>query len=278
MVEKKITVLGVVLRVVLLFAVAVCLLPMIWLLTNSLRSVQELFADPWGLPSFPLRFDNYVFAWEKIGQFFLNSVVITSCSVLAMILFASMAAYAICRYGSFWSHSLLFFFLLGQMIPGQAVLVSLGLLLANINLLDTWAGLILAYIGGGLPFTIFILQGFFRNIPKEIFDAAAIDGCGEFSILWRIVLPLSKPGLATVGIFQSLWVWNEFPLALVILRKEAYQTLTLAVYRLLGPGATVIQITRAFAALFLAVIPVIVIYLILQKYFIAGLTSGAVKG
>lgn len=276
MIEKKITGIDVVLRLVLLIAVVISILPMIWLFINSLKSVQELFADPWGIPSL-WEFNNYYYAWEKIGKYFLNSVIITSCSVLAMILLGSMAAYSICRYSRFWSHSLLFFFLLGQMIPGQAVLVSLGLLLVNINLLDTWTGLILAYNGAGLPFTIFILQGFFRNIPKEIFDAAEIDGCGEFGILWRIILPLSKPGLAAVGIFQSLWVWNEFPLALVLLRKESHQTLTLAVYRLMGPGTTQLQITRAFAALFLSVIPLIVIYLFLQKNFVAGLTAGAVK-
>ena len=275
MIKEKINIVGVGLRLILILAMVICLFPMAWLCGTSLKTIQGLFMSPWGLPTRPLQWQNYLYAWVKTGKYFLNSGIITGCSVLAMVLFGSMAAYSICRYTPRWSYFLLFFFLIGQMIPGQAVLVSVGLLLVNMNLLDTWTGLILVYIGAGLPFTIFILQGFFRNIPKEIFDAAVIDGCGEFGILWRIVLPLSKPGLASIGIFQSLWIWNEFPLALVILRREAHRTLTLGIFRIIEAQQT--NITTGFAALFLSIIPVIALYLILQRHFITGLTSGAVK-
>ena len=186
---------------------------MAWVACSSLKPDRAIFRDTFALPALDdLQTDNYQQAWTegRLGDYFLNSAIVTAAAVGAIVALGAMAAYALARFSHPLGRRTFWLFLAGLMIPAQLAVVPLFFELRALGLLNSRLGLILAYTANGLPFAIFILAGFFRSLPRALYEAAVIDGCGEFSAFWRVLLPLAKPGLVTVAIFQFIGVWKEY--------------------------------------------------------------------
>lgn len=254
-------------------------LALTWIFYTSLKTNQEIFAGIWNLPE-SLQWNNYVRAWTRahIANYFLNSLFVTLISVTALALISSMAAYALARCKFRGSNLLFYFFLSGIMIPVQLILVPLYKLLTSLSLVDSLIGLIFIYVPLFLPFSIFVMTGFFRTLPLELEEAAALDGCSEFGIFWHVMLPLVLPGVIVVAIFNTIAIWNEYLLALVNISTAQRRTLPLGIYNLYVSTAFTIDWAALFAGLVLLMLPTIVVFLILRKKIIGGLTFGALKG
>lgn len=259
------------------FLLLITAYPVFWMIVSAMKQTQEFYVSPWALPK-QWQFNNFIkaFVEGKFAGYFYNSIKITFLSVTVMIFLASMASYGIVRNGGSWSNPLLFFFLAGQMIPAQVVIIPLFLQLNWLGFINSHLALVCTYTGSGLAFTTFLLQGFFRGIPKELYDATRIDGAGEWQTFWSISLPLVKSGISAAIIFQSLWVWNEFLLALIVLPGRAKRTLPVALWRVVE--GWVPRYNLAFSALTIVTIPVIIVFIINQQRFEQGLVQGAVKG
>ncbi len=264
--------------VLVLYSVVVAY-PMLWLLLASLKSSRELFERPWGLPA-PPQWVNFAKAWTEagIGQYFLNSVFVTAVSMFFILLIGAMAAYALARFvfpGRGVIHSV---FVSGMMFPVFLGIVPLFLLLRSLGMWDNYFGLITAYVAYSLSFTVFILTGFFKQLPSELAEAGLIDGCSHFAVFRRIMLPLAKPGLITAGIFNFFGIWNEYPLALVIIATDSLRTLPLGIANLLMVQHYETDWGALFAGLVIVMLPTLVVYLIFQRQITEGLTAGALKG
>lgn len=260
-----------------LFAAA-WLLPVIFVVFTALKAPQQL-ATTNGLFAFPNPIDwsNISDAWSigNIGQYMRNSVIVTAIKVPAGILVASLAAFALSRMRFRLSNPVFFFFLIGMVLPVQAALIPLNALLTQYSLLNNYAALIAIYIGFGVPFGVLILRGFFRTIPVELDEAALIDGCSYFTLYWRVIMPLSKAAIAALIIFDSLATWNEFLLAQIFLTDGSMRTVSAGLLAFTSQYTT--NYTLLNAGIVLTVLPVIVIYLLCQRYFVSGL-AGALKG
>ncbi len=264
---------------VTLFLILVSLVtvfPMVWMILLSFLSQAEIINYSSLFPS-RFNFENYVTAWESlhIYRYFMNSVVYTGAGVLGITLLGSMAAYSFAKFAMKNKRFVVFFFLAGQMIPIVMLLVPFFHYLKLLGLSNTMGGVILVYVGLGLPFAIFLLEGFFKDFPDAIIDAARIDGCSEPKIFFTIVLPLSGAGVSCVVIFQSVWLWNEFIVALVLILKDSLRPLTIGLFSAVGQYTSNYPVL--FAGLTMASLPVIVLFAVFQKQFINGLT-GSVKG
>ena len=253
--------------------------PMVWLLAASLKTSRELFVSPWKLPAVP-QWENFSRVWSKvgIGQCFINSVFVTVVSMFFILLIGSMAAYALARF-VFKGRDLLHnAFMSGMMFPVFLGIVPLFLLLRNLGMWDNYYGLIASYVAFSLPFTVFILTGFFRSLPHELSEAGMIDGCSHFTVFWRIMLPLAKQGLIAAGIFNFFGIWNEYPLALVIISRTELRTLPLGIANLLMTQQYETDWGALFAGLVIVMLPTLIVYLFFQRQITEGLTAGAIKG
>jgi len=253
--------------------------PMIWLLAASLKTSLELFESPWKLPAVP-QWGNFARAWSKvgIGQCFANSVFVTAVSMFFILLIGSMAAYALARF-AFKGRDLIHnVFMSGMMFPVFLGIVPLFLLLRNLGMWNNYFGLIASYVAFSLSFTVFILTGFFRSLPHELSEAGMIDGCSHFSVFWRIMLPIAKPGLIAAGIFNFFGIWNEYPLALVIIADNKLRTLPLGIAALVMQQQYETDWGALFAGLVIVMLPTLLVYLFFQRQITEGLTAGAVKG
>lgn len=276
--RKKITVGALLTYVLLVFVVLVAVYPLIWTVMSSLKTDYDFMANQMGLPE-QITFDNYIKAWTKgeFPQYFSNSIIVSVIALTVMIGTASMAAFAFARYKFSISKHLLNYFLIGQMLSAQLVLVAVYLVLVMFKMDNSRPGLALVYAASGLPFTVFLLQGFFHSLPEELFESAEIDGCSESRIFWQIALPLCKPGLSAALIVQFMYVWNEFSLALVSIRTPAKITLPVGLYKIIFDMYFSSR-TLACAGLIIAALPVMVIYILFQRQIMSGMTAGALKG
>lgn len=250
-----------------------------WVVLNSFKTNPQLFTDPWGIPK-PVNTQGYVHAWSvaKMGSYFANSLIVVSISVFVTVFIAAMAAYVLARFEFKGSKQLLYTFIGGMGIPIQLLLVPLFMVLRQFRLLDSRLGLILVYVSISLPFTVFVLTGFFRSLPTEIEEAAAIDGCTEFQIYWKVMLPLASPGLVTAAVFNFVTLWKEYLLALILLINPDLRTLSLGMYNLKTTMTYTADWTALFAGVVIMMVPSLIVYLLLQRFIIEGLTLGAVKG
>lgn len=274
--------------------------PMFWLLTTSLKDSWGIFKSPWGLPH-NIQWENYKKAMAPLDQapgappkdFFKdgmahkiwNSLWIDSVSLFVILLLSSMAAYVFGRFRFRGSRGLFAMFLSGMTIPVFLAVVPLFILMNQIplpftggHLLGTRFGLLVVYVAYSLSFTIFVLTGFFRSLPWELSEAAVIDGCTPSQTFWRIMLPLAKPGLATAGIFVFIGLWNEYPLAKVLVQTEEAQTLPLGIANLTMAQKYAADWGVLFAGLVIGILPTFIMYVFFQRQIQAGLTAGAVKG
>lgn len=269
----------VLLQIVLLVYTAIVVYPMLWLVFASFKTSREIFEHPWAIAE-KLRWENFTGAWvgAGIGQCFGNSVFVTVLSMFFILLIGSMAAYALARFVFPGRGVILSIFMSGMMFPVFLGIVPLFILLGKLNMLDNYFGLITVYVAYSLSFTIFILTGFFKTLPHELAEAGLIDGCSHFTVFWRIMMPLAKPGLIAAGIFNFFGIWNEFPLALVIISRSELRTLPLGIQNLLMVEHYGADWGALFAGLLIVMIPTLIIYLIFQRQITEGLTAGAVKG
>jgi len=253
--------------------------PMVWLLYTAFKPTSELFASAWSLPV-EWKLDNFVEAWSeaRIGDFFWNSLFVTISTLLVQLFVGSMASYSLAKY-RFRAQGILYYgFLAGMMFPLFLGIVPLFFLVKSLGLLNSHLGLIVVYAAFGIPFTVFVLTAFFRTIPTEIMEAGVMDGCGHFSLYWRIMLPLAKPGLTTVGIFTFISIWNEYILALVLLSSSHLRTMPLGIAVLQFVQFYEVDFGALFAGLVIVMLPTLLCYVILQEQITKGMTVGAVKG
>lgn len=257
----------------------IVIFPLVWIFSSSLKSSMEIFANVWALPK-EIKWENYVNAWIEagIGKYFINSLFVTTTSVFFILLLSSMVAYVLTRFRFLGNSFVFYYFLGGLMIPTFLGIVPLFLLLKDLHLLDNFIGLILVYIAYSLPFSIFILTPFFKSLPHELAEAAIIDGCSDFAVFWRIILPLAKPGLITVGIFNFLGIWNEYILALVIISSGELRTLPLGIANLYMVQHYQADWGTLFAGLTIVMVPTLIVYIIFSKKLTSGITLGALKG
>lgn len=267
------------LMTILLMAVAlVQVFPFYWMLTFSLKSNADIYGgNIAGLPT-TLHFENYVKALTtgKIGVYLKNSILITLSTIVVVALLACMASYALLRMEWKFQKVTFALFLVGYMIPMHATLLPLMKLLGKMGLLNSRLALIFPYIAFGLPFAIYILSGFMNAIPRELEEAACIDGCNIFQIFFRIVMPLLKPAISTIVIFTFLSAWNELMLAMTFINDASKKTLTYGIMSFEGQYA--VDWGTVGAGLSIATIPVLIFYLIFAEAFQKGIVAGAVKG
>ncbi|MDK2808393.1 MAG: raffinose/stachyose/melibiose transport system permease protein [Clostridiales bacterium] len=263
---------------VLLVALAlVYLLPLLWMLSVSLKTNREVLSSPFSLPTI-LQIGNYIFAWTsgKLGVATLNSVIVCGIALLVSLFIGAMAAFAIARMKWKLSTITMQYFLVGMMVPVHCVLIPLFVRFSKWHLTDSLVGLIIPYITFSLPMTVFLLVGFFKSMPKEMFEAACIDGCSIYGCFGRIALPLARVGMFVAGLMTFVGNWNELLLAMVFISDPAKKTLPVTLTYFVGPYAT--NYVQMFAAIIIAIAPTIVVYCIFSNQIVDGLTTGAVKG
>jgi len=246
-------------------------------LTGTFKTTQELFASPFGLPS-SLSLTNYsiVLGEQNLSGAFRNSAVVTLASVALTLFIGSLAAYAVVQIRG-WKGALIFGFLvLGMAVPAQANMIPQFVLFDSLGLTNSLTGLVLINIVVTLPIAVFILAGFMRTLPRELFEAAAVDGSGPWRTYRSIVMPLSLPSVAATAIFLFVIHWNELLYPLLFIRDPGKRTLPLALLDFQGEFLT--DYPLLFTGVIIASAPIVVAYLFLQRYFVAGMTAGSVKG
>ncbi len=251
--------------------------PLVWTVISSFKTAGELMLRPWSMPA-TAQFKNYADAW-RLGNFetyFMNSIIITAVSLLLMILFSAMAAFGLSHYRTRLNHATLLYLLFGQMISAAMVIFPLVIILQKMNLTDSYLGICLVYTAGGIPFSVFVLTNFFKTVPQGLFEAAQIDGCSEVKQFVSIAIPLIKSGLATVFLYQFMWVWNEFTIGFTLIRSSSMRTLPVGLYTSVF-GVLQTNYVVAFAGTVIVSIPTVLIYLVFQKYLVKGLLAGSIK-
>ncbi len=273
---KKVAI-NVLVHLLLLSVAVTCIYPLLWMVSSSLKTQEMIFRDMSLIPK-EFHFENYYLAWQEggFGRYFLNSILYTVSVVLGIIVVSSMAAYAFSRFSFPGKNFLFYTFMAAMMIPVPGSFVPLYVLLNKLHLRNTSIGYILCMINVGLSTSIFLLKTFFDKMPKELEDAARIDGCSKFGIWWHVALPLAKPVLAVVVVFNALNVWNEYILALVIFDSKSLMPLQVALMTFQGEFIT--RYPLLMAGLTIAALPIIAAYLLMQKYIVKGVTQGAVVG
>ena len=254
------------------------LVPILWSFISSFRPSLDFFMNPMGLPSV-WKYQNFIYAWnqENVGLYFRNSVIVTTVSVTAIILFSAMASFALSRLKFPGRITTLFLFISGLFIPAALVLLPLFLMLQDLHILDSYAGLIPVYIAYSFPFTVFVLVPFFNAIPQDLEDAAFIDGASYYQVFWQVALPLVKPGLIVATIFNIFGIWNEFVLGYVLISSKDLKTIPLGLADVLMKQHYTANYGRLFAAIVIAVMPIAILYMLFQKKLTGGMLAGALK-
>jgi multiple sugar transport system permease protein len=262
----------------LLLGVAIVVTPFWYMVTTSFKPQTFVFELP---PQFwpqPATLDNYIKALgtDSFGLYFLNSVLVAVTSTGLTVLVSGMLAYAFARLDFPGREPLFYIFLLGMMIPPVMLIIPQFIVAKSLDLLNNYLGLILVYVTMNLSLQTFLLRGFFESLPRELEEAALIDGGSRWTIFWRIVLPLSRPGLAVVAIFTFLYSWDEFPWAHVAMKETTRRTLPIAIALFQSEHLT--EWGQVFAASIVALIPVVIVFVVFQRYFIRGIASTGIKG
>jgi raffinose/stachyose/melibiose transport system permease protein len=265
------------LHVVLVAVGAVVVVPLLYAVLSGFKSTDELSRNPFGLPEH-WRTRNYTYFlgsgdfWRLLG----NSTLIAVATTVLLVAVSALAAFSFARF-AFRGRELLFtFFTMGLMFPFAVAALPLFLLLRYLGLLDNPLGVILPQAAFGLPMTIIILRGFFRQIPGELEEAATLDGCSAFGFFWRVLLPMARPALGTVSVLAVVSSWNNFMLPLLVFTDSKWWTLPLGVAQLQGQYSA--EYARIFAYLVLAMVPALAFYSVAERQLVGGLTAGATKG
>jgi ABC-type glycerol-3-phosphate transport system permease component len=250
--------------------------PFVWSAVLSLRTTPEIHLDQFAMPN-PPHWGKFADAWfnSNYSVYFTNSVQVVSISVVIVTLVGALAAHALARYKFRFNRVIYFILFSTIMFPPQITIISLFQIMAGYGLYNTKAGLIAVYVAIQLPITIYVLESFFARIPGDLFDAARIDGYSDWSIFWKVALPIAAPALATTIILNFILLWNEFLYAVVLITEEANRTLPLGIQRFIGD--TQEDVGMIATGLMIAIIPVILVYAVFSEKLIQGMTAGAVK-
>ena len=250
--------------------------PMLWVASMSLRTTSEIGADPYGLP-WPAHWAKFRDAWvnSNYDAYFTNSLVVVLSAVAVVTLVGGMAAHCFARF-RFPLRRVLYFLIFSTIIfPPQITVIGLFQILTEYGLFNSLVGLMLVYVAIQLPITIYILESFFARIPSDLFDAARMDGYGEWEIFWRVSLPVALPAIATVIILNTILLWNEFLYAVVLITADDKRTLPLGILRFMGDQLE--DVGMIATGLMIAIVPVVLIYAFFSERLIQGMTAGAVK-
>jgi raffinose/stachyose/melibiose transport system permease protein len=264
-------------RTLLFIYAALIIVPLLVVFSGSLKTTQQLFDSPFGLPTSP-QASNYtkVLGEQNLGRAFLNSTIVTLTSVTLTLFIASLAAYGIARIPGWKGLAIFGFLVLGMAIPAQANMIPQYVLFDVLGLLNSLLGLIVINIVITLPIAVFILTGFMKTLPREIYEAAALDGSGPWRTYRRIAIPLSVPSLAATAIFLFVIHWNDLLYPLLFLQDPDKKTLPVALLDFTGEFLT--DYPLLFTGAVIASTPIVIAYVFLQRYFIAGMTAGSIKG
>ncbi|MET0302524.1 MAG: carbohydrate ABC transporter permease [Microbacteriaceae bacterium] len=251
--------------------------PMVYALNIALKTRREYVLDRLGVTS-TINVQNFIDAWTQanMGRYFLNSLIVTGVSVVLILLLSSMAGYALSHLTFRGSRTVFLIILAAMMIPFQVTMVPFIKLLSDFGLIDTYAGLIIAYVSQFLPFTIYFMTAFYTGIPKEITEAARVDGNNLWGVWGRIMLPLGRPAMLSMGILNALFCWNDILISLLVMQSPSQRTVMVGVSALRGQYPD--NVPTYLAGVLLVVMPLIVVYLVFQRQITAGVTAGATKG
>ncbi len=268
---------GFMMHFILISVAITCLFPLVWMFSSSLKTQDTIFSNMNIFVANP-QWHNYTEAWMKgnFGAYFFNSVLYTTSVVTGVVLISSLAAFAFARLRFPGRNILFYMFLITMMIPIPGSFIALYVLLNKLNLINTRLGYILPQINAGLALAIYLLKTFFEELPKDLEDSAKIDGCGKFGVYWHIAMPLAKPAIAVIVVFNAMAVWNEYLLAMLMLSSKSLMPLQRGL--MVFQGAHITKYPLLMAGITITVIPIIAVYLIMQRHIITGITAGAVKG
>ncbi len=271
----------------LLFWGLITTLPLLWAMISSFKTNGDFRTDPMGLPT-SIEWDNFARAWNaaNIGQYFFNSVIVVAMSLTMTMLFGAMGAYVLARYDFPGNRIVYYGFVAGLMLPVFLALVPMFFVVRNLgNLpvvgdllgLNSYFSLALVYTAFSMPFTVFFLTAFFRTLPTSVAEAGIVDGCSHFALFFRVMLPMAKPGLISLGLFNFLGHWNQYVLPLVIMQDGDKRVLAQGLGTLSANTGFRADWTALFAGLVIALLPVLIVYILFQKQVQAGLTAGVLK-
>ena len=254
------------------------MVPLLWAALTAFKSDREIFTSPWSLPS-EWHFENFVRAWTtaNIGRYFLNSAIVVCAAVVLVMLLGAMVAYVLAQYEFRGRDVIYYTFITGMTFPIFLALVPLFFVVQNLGMLGTYHGLILVYTAYALPFTVFFLTGFFRTLPRALVEAAMLDGCSHAGAFFKIMLPLARPGMISIGILNFLGLWNQFLLPLVLMPDQDRYVLSQGLAVLAANQGYRSDWSALFAGLVIALLPVLAVYIAFQRRIQDGLNAGAMK-
>jgi len=256
----------------------IVIVPFLWVVLSSFKTTKEILASPFSLPAH-WQFDNYAHAWTDAGirQFFLNTVIVVSVALVLVMLLGAMCAYVLARFTFPGSRAIYYLMLAGLTFPIFLAIVPLFFILKNIGLINTLPGLIMVYVAFALPFTVFFLYAFFRTLPDDVYEAALIDGAGEWKTFFRIMLPMARPGIAAVAIFNFLGLWNQFLLPVALNTDQDRYVLTQGMASFASQAGYAVDFGALFAAVVITVVPVLIVYVIFQRRLEGSVSRGTFR-
>lgn len=266
------------LRIVLMITTLIVILPIIWVMYTSFKTSAEFLENPWALPS-TFHGANYANAIQKanMGDYFVHSIGVTLGSLVLLFILIVPAAYALSRFRFKLSKGIIMLFMAGLFINSNYIVVPIFMILKDLGLLNNLAVLCIVYATTTMPFNIYLLTGFMQGIAKEYEEAAQIDGCGYWGTLFKVIIPMSKPGFVTIGVFAFMSYWNEYILALTVLKPANY-TLPVGLKNLMEVQKFATDWGAMFAGLVIVMVPTMIFYAIVQKKLTSGLSLGGLKG
>ncbi|RFT45966.1 sugar ABC transporter permease [Cutibacterium avidum] len=256
----------------------IVVLPLLWTLMTSFKSTSEIFASPFSWPS-NLHWENFTNAWNEahIGDYFLNTVIVVFSALAIVMVLGAMSSYVLARYRFRGNKAIYVLMLAGNTFPIFLAVVPLFFTLKNLGLTNSVPGLIITYVAFALPFTVFFLYAFFKTLPYEIYEAAQIDGAGEWTTFFKVMLPMAKPGFASVAIFNFLGLWNQYLIPIAINSKEDNYVLSQGLATFATKMGYEVDFGALFASVTLTVIPVVLVYIVFQRQLHGSLSQGTMK-
>jgi N-acetylglucosamine transport system permease protein len=256
------------------------LYPLLWTLMDALKDNEQFFRNsPWAMPEAPLLWTNFSYVWSKynFSTYFMNSLIITTGSTALGLLLSATTAYVLARYKFKGSNALFLLYISSMMVPFVLALIPLFFLMNSMHLINTKLGLIIVYASSCLAFGIFVLVGFFKSLPKELEEAAIVDGASYYGTFFRVMLPLSQPGLITIAIVNVLNIWNEYIVGTILINDPSQYTLPVEIGIMQAEMQYRTEWGPLFAALLITIVPVLIMYIFFQRQIASGITAGTVK-
>ena len=264
--------------VALILASLISMFPVLWAITTALKTDGEVNSFPPTLLPGKLNLGNFsaVIFQSDFPKYLLNSVIVTVICILVATLIAAHAAYALTNFRIRYKKQMMFIILMTSMVPPVAMLVPLYMLSVKLGLYDTRFLLILIYTAWRVPVLAWILRGFFEKLPKELMEAGIIDGCSQAMVFYRIILPISKPGIVSAALLSAVYVWNDFLVSSTFTTKNELRMLSIGLYNYISQYG--IQWGKLMAAVTISIVPIVILFVLLQRHFVEGMAAGAVKG